>query len=526
MQLFRIPIHFICARRKYLALLDSGAGVSLISSKVFAELPREAVGQKESRKVTIKNASGKEMGVLGNFNLSFRMRLTSIEHPFVVTDEIVEPIILGIDFITKYNVNFDGKKRLVTYNIRGHSEAVVANIGVQFDSKRDPVQVKVSMLDDDQCGELKALLIKHSDIFAEKISELGKAKNFIHEIHTNGPPIRFRPFRGIPTLKSVIKEHVDELLKCGIIRKSRSPYGARIVMVRKKDNSWRVCIDYRALNKVTQVDSFPLPLISDCLDMLHGAKYFSALDCLSGYHQLPIREEDKHKTAFTTPFGHYEYNFMPMGLSSAGASYQRMMATIFEDTNDKFTNCYLDDLIVFSKDLESHLKHLEIVFNKFRNEGLKLKLSKCHFAKKEVEYLGHLVSEEGVKPNNNKIVAVKEYPRPKSVSELRAVLGLFSYYRRFVKGFAAIAHPLTKLTRKNTLWKWGKKQESAFQDLKNRLITAPILSFPDFERSFNIHCDASKWGVGALLAQIKPIESNGNAEEAEVVIAFYFQALK
>ena len=523
-KLFRIPINFICARRKYLALLDTGAGISLISSKIFAELPKEAIGRQDSRKVIIKNASGKEMKVLGTFRISFRISLWSTEHTFVVTDEIVEPIILGIDFITKYDVNFDGKRRLVTYKIDDHIEGVVANIGVQLqspvDSKREPVNVKVSMLDDIQSSELKDLLIKHSDIFAEKMSELGKAKNFMHEIHTSGPPIRFRPHRGIPTLKSVIKEHVDELLKCGVIRKSRSPYGARIVMVRKKDNSWRVCIDYRALNKVTQVDSFPLPLISDCLDMLHGAKYFSALDCLSGYHQLPIREEDKHKTAFTTPFGHYEYNFMPMGLSSAGASYQRMMTTIFEDTNDEFTNCYLDDLIVFSKNFETHLKHLEIVFNKFRDEGLKLKLSKCHFAKKEVEYLGHLVSESGVKPNNNKIVAVKEYPRPKSVRELRAVLGLFSYYRRFVKDFAATAHPLTKLTRKDALWKWGKKQEAAFQDLKNHLITAPILSFPDFERSFIIHCDASKWGVGAVLAQIKPIEGKEKAEEAEVVIAY------
>jgi transposase InsO family protein len=516
--LFRIPIYF--KRRKYLALLDTGAGISLISSQILAELSPEVVGKRDTRAVKIKNASGKDMPVLGNFYLNFRIKGMNVKHLFIVTNEISEAVILGIDFITKYKVNFDGHKRQITYNIKGKSEKLIANIAVKLKPERNPIQVKVSQLDNKQSVQLKALLTKHADIFAEKMSDLGRAKNYVHEIRTEGPPIRFRPHRGIPTLRPVIKEHIDELLKCGIIRKSKSPYGARIVMVRKKDNSWRVCIDYRALNKVTQVDNFPLPLIADCLDMLHGARYFSALDCLSGYHQLPIREEDKHKTAFTTPFGHYEYNYMPMGLSSAPASYQRMMNTIFEDTNYKYTNCYLDDLVVFSKDFETHLEHLENVFNKFREEGLKLKLSKCHFAKEEVEYLGHVVSHRGVKPNSNKIAAVKDYPRPKSVGEMRALLGLFSYYRRFVKDFAAIAHPLTKLTRKNAIWKWGKKQEKAFQELKNRLITAPILSFPDFERSFIIHCDASKWGVGSVLAQIRQIENNGKIEEAEVVIAY------
>ena len=197
-----------------------------------------------------------------------------------------------------------------------------------------------------------------------------------------------------------------------------------------------------------------------------------------------------------------------------------MMNTIYEDTNYRFTNVYLDDVVVFSKDFQSHLEHLEIVFNKFREEGLKLKLSKCHFAKREVEYLGHVVSVEGVHPNSNKIAAVRNYPRPKTVAELRTLLGLLSYYRKFVKGFAAIAHPLTSLTRKDSKWVWGEEQENAFQKLKRKLITSPILRYPDFARAFIIHCDASKFGVGSILSQIQPIIVSGIEEEQEVVIAY------
>ena len=202
----------------------------------------------------------------------------------MVTNWLAENLILGMDFITRYEVVLNAINKSISYRIDGSAVAALA-ITLPWGTETN-VEVKVSQLDPQQTCQLKNLLIKYSDIFAEKITELGSAKNFEHRIITTGPPISFRPHRGIPTLKPVIKQHVDELLKSGIIRKSRSPYGARIVMVRKpKDNSWRVCIDYRALNKVSQKDSFPLPLIADCLDMLHGAKYFSALDCLSGYHQ-------------------------------------------------------------------------------------------------------------------------------------------------------------------------------------------------------------------------------------------------
>ena len=244
--LFRVHLHF--NNISYLALLDTGAGISVISSLIFGNLPVDLVEECKPDNITIRNACGTEMSILGKHNLTFRLdNKVEITHPVIVTNWLAENLILGMNFISRYQVVVNAINKSISYRINGKTGYAVAALEISLPGGMETnVEVKVSQLDPQQTCQLKNLLIKHRSIFAEKITELGSAKNFEHRIITTGPPISFRPHRGISTLKPVIKQHVDELLKCGIIRKSRSPYAAGIVMVCKpKDNSWRVCIDYR-----------------------------------------------------------------------------------------------------------------------------------------------------------------------------------------------------------------------------------------------------------------------------------------
>ena len=257
------------------------------------------------------------------------------------------------------------------------------------------------------------------------------------------------PLRRTPeSLKMEIRTQLDEMESHNIIRESSSPYAAPVVMVPKKGGEMRFCIDYRQLNKATIKDRYPLPRIDDTIDALHGAPFFSTLDLFSGYWQIEIDETDKHKTAFICEFGQYEFNRMPFGLTNAPATFQRLMNKILKPVLYQSTLVYLDDIIVFSKTLDDHIKHLATVFKLLAENGLKLKLKKCEFFKDKIDYLGHIVSRDGVAPNHKKIQAILDYPEPINAKELSSFLGLASYYRKFIRAFAEKAHPLTMLTRK------------------------------------------------------------------------------
>ena len=292
------------------------------------------------------------------------------------------------------------------------------------------------------------------------------------------------------------------MLQTGIISPSVSPWSFPVVLVRKPDNSMRFCVDYRRLNSITRKDNHPLPRISEALDALGGAKIFSTLDLRSGYWQLQMSDDSKEKTAFITHNGLYEFNRLPFGLCNSAATFQRAMTHILRGLEWDICLVYIDDLIIFSRSFDEHLLHLEQVFKRLREANVKLKPSKYHFVKPQVEYLGHIVSAEGLRPNPAKISAVKEFPIPKNVKDLRAFLGLCNYYRRFVKGFALIASPLNKLTSKNAKFSWSPECQTAFETLKQALISAPILSYPDFRLPFHLFVDASQTGIGLTLGQI------------------------
>ncbi|XP_063942643.1 uncharacterized protein LOC135150309 [Daucus carota subsp. sativus] len=314
-------------------------------------------------------------------------------------------------------------------------------------------------------------------------------------------PISKAPYRMAPVEMKELAKQLQELLEKGVIRPSVSPWGAPVLFVKKKDGSMRLCIDYRELNKLTIKNKYPLPRIDDLFDQLKGAEYFSKIDLRSGYHQLKIKSEDIPKTAFRTRYGHYEFLVMAFGLTNAPAAFMDLMNRVFKKYLDKFVIVFIDDILIYSKTAEEHAEHLRTALEILRKEKLYAKFSKCEFWLQEVQFLGHIVSRDGIKVDPAKIEAIMNWERPKTPTEIRSFLGLAGYYRRFVQDFSRIATPLTKLTRKNEKFIWNEKCEESFQELKKRLVSAPVLSLPDDQGNFVIYSDASYKGLGCVLMQ-------------------------
>ena len=300
--------------------------------------------------------------------------------------------------------------------------------------------------------------------------DLGYTEAVKHRIPVTSEVPIAQPYRRIPPSQfEDVRQHIQELADKGVIRPSSSPYASPIVIVRKKDGSIRLCVDYRKLNAITRRDAFPLPRIDETLDAIGGASFFSTLDLASGYHQVAMHEDDQEKTAFTTPFGLWEFKRMPFGLSGAPATFQRLMQSSMNDLVLRILLVYLDDVLVFSRDFKEHLKRLETVFTRLRQIGLKLNPEKCRFGARNVNYLGHIISEEGIATDPGKISAVNDWPTPKTTRELRSFLGLASYYRRFVSKFADIARPLHQVTAKaNADHGYSKKKPVSIASYWNR----------------------------------------------------------
>ena len=329
-----------------------------------------------------------------------------------------------------------------------------------------------------------------------------------HEISTraDAAPVNVRPYRLPAKHKEEVSTQIKEMLKNSIIRTSTSQWNAPLLVVPKKADSTgksrlRIVIDFRKLNDLTIGDSFPLPNIDEILDQLGNAKYFTTLDLASGYHQIPMAEHDKPKTAFSTPYGHYEYNRMPFGLKNAPATFQRLMNSVLTGMQGLRCLVYLDDIVIYGSSLKEHNKRLEEVLLRLREANLKLQPDKCEFLRKEVNYLGHIISEDGIAPDPGKLQAIKDFPEPRKVKDIQSFIGLAGYYRKFISDFSKIAKPMTKLTKKTEKFVWTTEQQIAFDTLKEKLMTAPVLQYPDFTQEFNVTTDASDYAIGAVLSQ-------------------------
>ena len=367
-------------------------------------------------------------------------------------------------------------------------------------------------------SQLWELLKTYADVFSCGKHDMGRTTLVSHRIDTgDAQPVRQKLRKQAWAHQDIIKSEREELSRTDVVQEFNGPWCSNVVIVTKKDGTPRFCIDYRKLNELTKKDAYPLPSIEVCLDALAGSRYFSTFDLRSGYHQIPMEESSIEKTAFVTREGTFAFNVMPFGLCNAGATFQRLMDLLMAGITYKICLVYLDDIIIFSRDLKEHMDRCKIVFHRLRDAGLKLKVSKCNMVRDHVQFLGHIVSREGIATDPDKIQKVKEWPRPKSVHDIKSFYGLCSYYRKFVKDFSKVAAPLTSLMKIENKFVWDEECEVAFVELKKRLTESPILALPRQQGRFILDTDASDRAIGAVLSQ----EQDG----LERVVAYGSRAL-
>ena len=379
-----------------------------------------------------------------------------------------------------------------------NKEQVLKELGIQYGQ---------DSLTTTQHKALQDLLYANRDIFATSLSQLPGTSVVTHEIETTGPASRGRVYRHSPKNQAEIQRQVNEMLQNQIIRPCFSLWSSPVILVSKKDNvAPRFVIDLRALNAQSKQIFFPLPSLESVLDLLADKqpKYFSSLDMTAGYWQIALAPNSQEKTAFVTSSGSYCFQRMPFGLAGASASFQRLMQTVLRAEINDCALAYLDDVLIFSQTFEAHLSHLNQVFSKLRAANLRLNPKKCKITMKEIKYLGHLITQDGLSVDPTKTAKIRDFPTPHSVSTLRQFLGLTNYYRRFIKGYSHLVAPLTQLLHKDTPFVWTEPHEVAFQTLRDELTKLPTLRYAKLDQPFHVHCDASGKAIGYSLTQIDP----------------------
>ena len=499
-------------------IVDSGATHSFASNMYVRKLgkPLDKVGAM----YTVSLPSGKTMNsdqILRGCNILIDGRELFVD--LVVLDMPDYEVILGMDWLSKYNANIDCKKKIVTFRPPGKDEFLFVGSTQKL---RTPIisAMKARRLLDSGCMGYLASVVDIDleeeskpenipvvcdflDVFPEDLPGLPPDREieFVIDLIPGTAPISKSPYRMAPTELKELKVQLQELLDKGFIRPSFSPWGAPVLFVEKKDGTLRLCIDYRELNKVTIKNKYPLPRIDDLFDQLQGSSVFSKIDLRSGYHQLKIKDDDVQKTAFRTRYGHYEFLVMPFGLTNAPAAFMDLMNRVFKDYLDQFVIVFIDDILIYSRSMDEHVEHLRIVLDILKEKQLYAKFKKCEFWLDKVSFLGHVVSKDGISVDPGKVEAVSNWSQPTNVSEVRSFLGLAGYYRWFVEGFSRLASPLTNLTRKNVKFQWSDACVKSFVELKKRLITAPILAIPTGSGGMVVYSDASKSGLGCVLMQ-------------------------
>ena len=369
------------------------------------------------------------------------------------------------------------------------------------------------LLSSDEQKRLVEVLTEYSDVFSKDDFDIGNSNLVEHKIETgDAKPVKNNPRRFAPAVNAAADVIVQDLLDRKLIRPSKSPWSSPIVMARRKDGAFRLCLDFRGLNKVSKTDAYPLPRIDDTLESLGKAKWYCTADLASGYWQIKMEEKSIEKTAFCTRQGLYEWLVMPFGLSSAVATFQRLMETILSDM--RYTCClvYIDDLFLYGPTVDTTFDRLEELCKRLRNANLKLKPKKCAFFQKTVVFLGHKVTENGIETDPSKVAAIKEWEPPTDKTGVKSYLGTVGYYKRFIPDYSNVAKPLSALTGKDVPFIWDSECQISFDKLKSSLISGPVLGYPNDDGMYILDTDASKFGLGGVLSQIQ--------NDQEVVIAY------
>lgn len=507
-------------RQKLIALIDSGSTHNFITDKVANRLNLKLTVTKPFH---VRVADGHPIRCIG----AYHQVLTTVDGVTFYIDYYALPltgqdIVLGMQWLHQLGPTLcDWQAHTLEFSQAGETR-IIHGLHYTSITQAQPEEVHREAKLGQACfaltfnqendvvptipEQMSSLVQTYAAIFNAP-TELPPPREIEHRITLKEgcDPVNVRPYRYAHFQKEEIERQVHEMLHTGLIQSSSSPFSSPVLLVKKKDGSWRFCTDYRALNSVTVKDRFPIPTVDDMLDELHGATIFTKLDLTAGYHQVRVHPTDIPKTAFRTHNGHYEYLVMPFGFCNAPSTFQALMNSIFRSYLRKFVLVFFDDILIFSRSWEEHLDHVQRVFEILKTQKLFVKQKKCAFGQGEVDYMGHIISGAGVKVDNSKIHAMLDWPPPTTITELRCFLGLTGYYRKFVKDYGLIAKPLTNLLKKGK-FEWSSLAEDAFTNLKTAMTTTPTLALPDFSVPFVIQTDASSDGIGAVLTQRgKPI---------------------
>lgn len=472
------------------ALVDTGATVSCVDQRV---VPYSALIP--CPYVALQSANNSHLRVLGTTQVTFSVHSTTLVHSFYVIDKLLEPMILGMDFLSAHHARLDCVKKTFTI------EAVSLSVHPQQSSSTQ-LSLEAPHLapsTDVMSSPLEALTALFPDV-AEFRAGSARIQPITIRIQPGTSPIKQNVRQKAIAEKEVIDREVQKMLELGVIRHSASPWASPVHLVPKGDGEIRFCIDFRRVNSIVVADAYPMPFIQDLVDALDGAKVFSTLDLAKGYWQVPLDEASKEITAFATVDGLYEFNVLPFGLCTASAIFQRTMHRVFGHL--PFVRIYMDDLVVFSSSEKEHKEHLLRVFECLHQAGMAVNLKKCQLFQQEVKFLGVTVGREGVRPNNEKIDPILKMSPPKDKKGVQEFLGLVNFYRDFCPRLAERAKPLYDLLKKVSPFIWEQEQENAFNDIKTTLTSPPLLQIARRGHPFVVSTDASATALGAVLAQV------------------------
>ena len=515
-------------------LLDTGASADFVDKRFVERNNGKMYGHVDAY-ISLAIGEKEKRTKLGITELTIDILGITTTRTFFVAELVKYDFILGLPFCRQFKPDIDWNKRKITRigTKRKKYEESSKNKTKTVEPKTRSVTLKtidfakmkkeakkteecfLGMIQETKKDSNKVrdrgiyqILKKYEDVFPNDLPVgLPQKRSIEHQINLkedHTPPSR-SPYRLSWEQNDELKRQLEELIEKQHIEPSVSPYGAPVMFVKKSDGSLRMCIDYRALNHITIKNKHPLPLIDEQIDQLAEAKYFTKIDLRSGYHQVRINEKDIEKTGFNTKYGHFQFKVMPFGLCNAPGTFQYLMQDIFKNELDQCVAVYIDDILIYSRTYEEHLKHLELVLKKLKENQLYGKLSKCEFAMKRIEFLGYVIDQNGVQPRDDKVKVVMEWPKLNSVTEVQSFMGFVQYYRKFIPGLSQISLPLTELTKKNNKFIWGEEQQKSFDTLKRKLASAPVLRIPTRTGKFKVTTDASGSAVGAVLEQ----EENG-----------------
>lgn len=501
----RVYLDVVMGNKIYKGLVDTGASRSFVGQKVWDDIRARALAELLPSIFNVTVANGNQASIIGKIIMEAGISDRIDNYEFMVMPKLKPDIILGMDILKQINLEIQ------LNSTSGVNETIRDTL--------DPVPVINTVYVNAISIEIAQQIIDEEMTLFKNVSGLTHLTE--HRLRLKKPdqePIKNRYTPRNPVMQEVINKETDQMLLDGIIKPSKSPWSSPVVLVKKKNKEYRFCVDFRKVNKVTVKDAYPLPQINSTLDKLRDSKYFSTIDLISGYWQVPLSRDSYEITAFTVPGrGLFHFRVMPFGLHSASATFQRLLDQVVGVDLEPKAFVYLDDITVLGSTLEEHLEVLKQVLRKLREANLRINQSKCQFLQKKITYLGHVIDEDGIRADPDKIKSITELEIPRNTKEIKRFIGMIGWYRRFIPNCSSLTKPLTKLLQKGIIWNWDEGADQAFNKLKEIITQTPVLAPPDFSLGFILQTDASNEGLGVVLTQKGP--------DKEYIIAYASRSL-